>query len=147
MFFWNSFDFFMTQRMLAIWSLAPVPFLNPAWISRISQFSSVLLKPGLENFDHYFTSMWDECNCAVVWAFFGIAFLWDWNENRPFPGHLYFMQLPGHLLMRSGLDCPSAAVRLPCHCVGCGGEEARWTVAIDFVVCPGFCCPQFLQRS
>ena len=45
----------------------------------------VLLKPGLENFEHYFTSMWDECNCAVVWAFFGIAFLWDWNENWPFP--------------------------------------------------------------
>ena len=35
----------------------------------------VLLKPGLENFEHYFTSMWDECNCAVVWAFFGTAFL------------------------------------------------------------------------
>ena len=45
----------------------------------------VLLKPGLENFEHYFTSMWDECNCAVVWAFFGIAFLSDWNENWPFP--------------------------------------------------------------
>ena len=45
----------------------------------------VLWKPGLENFEHYFTSMWDECNCAVVWAFFGIAFLWDWNENWPFP--------------------------------------------------------------
>ena len=29
--------------------------------------------------------MWDECNCVVVWAFFGIAFLWDWNENWPFP--------------------------------------------------------------
>ena len=43
-----------------------------------------LLKPGLENFKHYFTSMWDECNCAVVWAVFGIAFLWDWNENWPF---------------------------------------------------------------
>ena len=41
----------------------------------------ILLKPGLENFEHYFTSMWDECNCVVVWAFFGIAFLWDWNEN------------------------------------------------------------------
>ena len=39
----------------------------------------VLLKPGLENFKHYYTSVWDECNCAVVWAFFGIAFLWDWN--------------------------------------------------------------------
>ena len=34
----------------------------------------VLLKPGLENFEHYFASVWDECNCAVVWAFFGIAF-------------------------------------------------------------------------
>jgi len=61
-------------------------------ISRSSAFSKtslniwkfmvhVLLKPGLENFEHYFTSVWDECNCAVVWAFFGIAFLWDWNEN------------------------------------------------------------------
>ena len=30
-------------------------------------------------------SLWDECNCAVVWAFFGIAFLWHWNKNRPFP--------------------------------------------------------------
>ena len=24
-------------------------------------------------------------NCAIVWAFFGIAFLWDWNENWSFP--------------------------------------------------------------
>ena len=42
----------------------------------------VVLKPGLENFEHYFTTTWDECNCVVVWAFFGIAFLWDWNENN-----------------------------------------------------------------
>ena len=41
----------------------------------------VLLKPGLENFEHYFVSVWDECNCVVVWTFFGIAFLWDRNEN------------------------------------------------------------------
>ena len=45
----------------------------------------ILLKPGLENFEHYFTSVWDECNCAVVWAFFGITFLWVWNENWPLP--------------------------------------------------------------
>ena len=45
----------------------------------------ILLKPGLENFDHYFASMWDVCNYVVVWTFFGIAFLWDWNENQPFP--------------------------------------------------------------
>ena len=45
----------------------------------------VLLEPCLENFEHYFVSMWDECNCVVVWTFFGIAFLWDWNKNWPFP--------------------------------------------------------------
>ena len=45
----------------------------------------VLLKPGLENFEHYFASMRDECSCAVVWTLFCIAFLWDWNENWPFP--------------------------------------------------------------
>ena len=26
----------------------------------------ILLKPGLENFEHYFASMRDECSCAVV---------------------------------------------------------------------------------
>ena len=45
----------------------------------------LLLKPGLENFEHYLASMWDECHYVVVWALFGIAFLWDWNENWPFP--------------------------------------------------------------
>ena len=45
----------------------------------------LLLKPGLENFEHYFTSVWDECSCLVVWPLFGISFLWDWNENWPFP--------------------------------------------------------------
>ena len=37
----------------------------------------VLLKPALENFEHYFVIMWDECNRALVWAFFDIAFLWE----------------------------------------------------------------------
>ena len=59
----------------------------------------VLLKPGLENFEHYFASMWDECSCAVVWAFFGIAFLWVWNENGPFPlcGHCWVFQICWHI--------------------------------------------------
>ena len=45
----------------------------------------LLLKLSLGYFKHYFTSVWDECNCVAVWAFFGIAFLRDWNENWPFP--------------------------------------------------------------
>ena len=44
----------------------------------------VLLKSGLENFVHYFASVWDKCNCATVWTFFGISFLWDWNEKLTF---------------------------------------------------------------
>ena len=59
----------------------------------------ILLKSGLENFEHYITSMWDECNCAVVWAFFDIVFLWDWNENGPFQscGHCWVFQICWHI--------------------------------------------------
>ena len=45
----------------------------------------ILWKPSLENFEHYVASMWFEWNCVVVWTFFGIALLWDWNEHWPFP--------------------------------------------------------------
>ena len=57
----------------------------------------VLLKADLENFEHYFTSMWDECNCAVVWAFFGIAYFWDWNEIWPFPVLWSLLSFPNML--------------------------------------------------
>ena len=59
----------------------------------------VLLKPGLENFEHYFTSVWDECNCAVVWAFFSIVFLRDWNENWHFQscGPCWVFQICWHI--------------------------------------------------
>ena len=45
----------------------------------------ILLKPSLKDFEHYLASLWNECNCAVLWTFFGIALLLDWNENWPFP--------------------------------------------------------------
>ena len=57
----------------------------------------VLVKPGLENFEHYFASVWDECNSAVVWTFPGIDFLWDWNENWPFPVLWPLLSFPGLL--------------------------------------------------
>ena len=60
-----------------------------------------MLKPGLENFEYYFASMWDECNCAVVWTFFGIAFLCDHNENWPFPVLCPLLSFP-NLLSRHG---------------------------------------------
>ena len=140
----------MIQRMLAIWSLVPLPFLKPAWTSGSSRFTycwslawrilrilrillyqrvrwvqlcgslSILwhcLFLGLEwklnfsspvataefsmfaNIDRKST-VWTPVTClnlvcrlllekkrycAVVRAFFGIAFFGDWNENWPFP--------------------------------------------------------------
>ena len=65
------------------------------WISGSSAFSKsilyiwnflvhILLRPSLKDFEHYLASIWNECNCMIVWTSFGIAFLWDWNENWPF---------------------------------------------------------------
>ena len=36
--FWNSLAFLMIQRVLAIWSLVPLPFLTPFWTSGSSWF-------------------------------------------------------------------------------------------------------------
>ena len=59
----------------------------------------VLLKPGLENFEHHLTSMWDESNSAAVWALFVIAFLWDCNEPDLFQscGCCWIFQICFHI--------------------------------------------------
>ena len=44
----------------------------------------ILLKPSLKDFEHYFASILNECNCALVCTFFGIALLWDWNKKLIF---------------------------------------------------------------
>ena len=59
----------------------------------------ILLKPGLENLEHYFTSMWDECNCMVVWAslaspFFGIGMKADLFQSC---GHCWVFQICWHI--------------------------------------------------
>ena len=83
MFFWNSLPLFNDSadvgNLISGSSLFSKTSLN-LWKFVVH----VLLKPGLENFEHYFASVWDECNCVVVWTFFVIAFLWDWNENWSF---------------------------------------------------------------
>ena len=72
MFFWNPHDPTDVGNLISGFSAFSKTSLN------ICKFTvHILLKPDLENFEHYFTSLWDECNCVVVWAFFGIAFLWD----------------------------------------------------------------------
>ena len=118
MFFWNSFTFFHD----------PADVCN--LISGSSAFSQtslnirkfmvhILLKPGLENFEHYFTSMWNECNCAVVWAFFGIASLWDWMKTDLFQscGHCWLFQICWHIecstFTASSLRIWNSSTRIP----------------------------------
>ena len=49
---------------------------KPAW--NIWKFSvHVLLKPNLKTFEHNFASVWDECNCAVVWHLVNTIFSSD----------------------------------------------------------------------
>ena len=58
----------------------------------------VLLKPGLESFEHYFASVWDECNCAVehslAWPFFGIRMKTDLFQSC---GHCWVFQICWHI--------------------------------------------------
>ena len=54
----------------------------------------VLLKPGLENFEYYFTSVWDECNCVVVWAFFGTGMKTDLFQSCD---HCWVFQIFWHI--------------------------------------------------
>ena len=54
----------------------------------------ILLKPGLENFESYFTSVWDEYNCAIVWAFFGIGMKTDLFQSY---GHCWVFQICWHI--------------------------------------------------
>ena len=75
--------FFYDSANVGIWSLVSLPFLKPVYTSGSSQFTDCW--PSLKDFEHNLTSMWNERSCLVVWTFFGIALLWDWNENWLFP--------------------------------------------------------------
>ena len=65
----------------------------------------------LENFEHCFVSLWDECNCAVVWTLFGTAFLWGWNENWPFPLHYYCVGASQVVLVVKNLPANAGVIR------------------------------------
>ena len=81
MFFWNSLAFSSKCWHVISGSSA---FSKPNLY--IWKFSvHVLLKPSLKDFEHNLASMWNEYNDMIVWTFFGIVFLWDWNKNWLFP--------------------------------------------------------------
>ena len=66
----------------------------------IQEFSvHIVLKHCLENFEHYFGSMWNECNCALVWTFFSIALLWNGMKTDIFQScdHCWVFQICWHI--------------------------------------------------
>ena len=88
----------MIQQMLAIWSLVPLSFSKSNL--KIWKFLvHILLKPSLDNFEHYFASMWNECNCAGVWTFFGLPFFGIGMKTDLFQsfGHCWVFQTCWHI--------------------------------------------------
>ena len=69
----------------------PLFFYDPVYVGNLISGSSAFsksslniwkflvhlqLKLNLKDFEHNLASMWNERSCTVVWAFFGIVFLW-----------------------------------------------------------------------
>ena len=95
-FFWYFLALSMIQQILAIWSLVPLPFLNLTCPSGRSQFTYCW---NLAWRILSIASMWNECNCAVVWTFFDIALLWIGMKTDFFQscGHCWVLQICWHI--------------------------------------------------
>ena len=68
---------------------------SKSWLYIWKFLIHLLLKPSFKDFEHNLASMWNEFNCTVIWTSFGIALLWDWNENWSFPvcGYCWVFQI------------------------------------------------------
>ena len=91
-FFWNYLAFSIIQRMLAIWSLISLPFLNQ--LKHVEILGSQAIEAYLGEFAHYFARMWDKCNCALFWTFFGIEMKTDLFQSC---GHYWVFQIYWHI--------------------------------------------------
>ena len=97
---WRRSRYFSGILLLSLWSKEC--WLLNLWFLSFSKSSlniwkftvHILLKPDLENFEHYFASMWDVCNCAVVWTFFGIGMKTDLFQSC---GHCCVFQICWHI--------------------------------------------------
>ena len=98
MFFWKSFAFSMIHQVLAIWSLIPLPFLNPACTSGISQFT------------YYWSLAWRilcitllACEMSLtIWQFehsLAFSFFGMWMKTDLFQscGHCWVFQICWHI--------------------------------------------------
>ena len=82
----------MIQRMLVIWSLVPLPFLNPAWTS------------GSSGFTYFWSLAWRILStillaCEMSAMCSSLNIIWNWNENWLFQpcGHCWVFQICWHI--------------------------------------------------
>ena len=82
----------------------------------------IMLKPSMQDFKHYHTSMGDECNCLMVSTFFSTTLFVNWDEDWPFPVlwplHLVF-QICWHIkcstLMASSFRVLNSSTGIPSY--------------------------------
>ena len=63
----------------------------------------ILLKPDLENFEHYFASLWDEYNCVVVWTFFDTGMKLTFSSPVPLLNFFKFAGISSAALSQHNL--------------------------------------------
>ena len=104
-YFWHSLCFFYGTLISGSSAFSKSSL---AYIFASSGFS---LEANLKYFEHYLVGMWNECNCTVVSTFFDIAFLWDCNENWPFPVlcHYWVFQICWHI---EGITLTASSFRI-----------------------------------
>ena len=63
----------------------PSAFLKPAWTSGNSWFTYVVLKPGLENFDHYYHVRWVQLcgSLSILWHCPSLGLGWKLTFSSP----------------------------------------------------------------
>ena len=97
MFFWNSCFFHDPADVGNLVSDSSV--FSKTSLNIWKFMAHILLKLGSKNFEHSFISVGDECNCAVVWAFFALAFFGIGMKTDLFQscGHCWVFQICWHI--------------------------------------------------
>ena len=80
----------------------------------------VLLQTGLENFEHYFTSVWDECNYAVVWS----SLVAQLVKRLPTMWETWVQSLGWKDPLEKGKATHSSILGFPC---GSAGKESAYS--------------------
>ena len=104
LFFWNSLAFSMIQRMLAIWSLVLLPFLNPAWTPGSSWFMNCWI-PGLEIFDN-------------------LGLLQNWEQKNVLHNYMQIKELVSQWVPYSLSLKPNMIYEVPAQCQTLWGHSA-----------------------